>query len=112
MRVVVRRRADRRRDMVDSAPAPCWPVPKGEPVGSTLTSQRDYPGGFTALGIIGSAATVLAGTLSLARGARLTDILAVAAASALVAALAAGTGGDQVLALLLAPLCCARPPGC
>jgi hypothetical protein len=34
-------------------------------------------------------------------------MLAVAAASALVAALAAGTGSDQALALLLAPLCCA-----
>jgi hypothetical protein len=37
---------------------------------------------------------------------RLTDVLAVAAASALVAALAGSTGSDQTLALLLAPLCC------
>jgi hypothetical protein len=43
----------------------------------------------------------------LVRSARLTDMLAVAAASALVAALAAGTGSDQALALLVAPLCCA-----
>ncbi len=34
-------------------------------------------------------------------------MLAVAAASALVAALAAGTGSDKALAVLLAPLCCA-----
>jgi hypothetical protein len=45
--------------------------------------------------------------LVLVRSAKLTDILAIAAASALVAALAAGTGSDQALALLLAPLCCA-----
>src|SRR6185437_7371944 len=64
------------------------------------------PAGFTALGAGWLAATVLLGALVLLRGARLTDILAVAAASALVAALAAGTG-DQALALLLAPLCCA-----
>jgi hypothetical protein len=50
---------------------------------------------------------VLLGTLVLVRNARLTDVLAVAAASALVAALAAGTGRDQALALALAPLCCA-----
>ncbi len=50
---------------------------------------------------------MLLGTLVLVRSARLTDMLAVAAASALVAALAAGTGSDQALALLLAPLCCA-----
>src|SRR6185437_4839680 len=64
------------------------------------------PAGFTALGAGWLAATVLLGALVLLRGARLTDSLAVAAASALVAALAAGTG-DQALALLLAPLCCA-----
>ena len=80
---------------------------QGEPVGSILTHSVITPAGFTALGTGWLAATVLLGTLVLLRGARLTDILAVAAASALVAALAAGTGGDQALALLLAPLCCA-----
>ena len=44
--------------------------------------------------------------LVLVRSARLTDVLAVAAASALVAALAGGAGSDHALALLLAPLCC------
>jgi hypothetical protein len=45
--------------------------------------------------------------LVLIRSTRLTDVLAVAAASALVAALAEGPGSDHALALLLAPLCCA-----
>jgi hypothetical protein len=80
---------------------------QGEPAGAILTHSVITPAGFTALGTGWLAATVLLGTLVLLRGARLTDILAVAAASALVAALAAGTGGDQALALLLAPLCCA-----
>ena len=52
------------------------------------------------------AATVLLAALVLVRSARLIDMLAVAAASALVAALAGGTGSDHALALLLAPLCC------
>ena len=61
--------------------------------------------GVATLAIGWLAATVLLGALVLVRSARLTDILAVAAASALVAALAGSTGGDQGLALLLAPLC-------
>ena len=52
------------------------------------------------------AATVLLAALVLVRSTRLIDVLAVAAASALVAALVGGTGSDQALALLLAPLCC------
>jgi predicted lysophospholipase L1 biosynthesis ABC-type transport system permease subunit len=50
---------------------------------------------------------VLLAALVLVPDTRLTDLLAVAAAAALVAALATGTGSDQALALLLAPLCCA-----
>jgi hypothetical protein len=49
---------------------------------------------------------VLLGALVLVRSARLIDVLAVAAASALVAALAGGAGSDHAMALLLAPLCC------
>jgi len=80
---------------------------QGEPAGAILTHSVITAAGFTTLGAGWLAATVLLSALVLLRGARLTDILAVAAASALVAALAAGTGGDQALALLLAPLCCA-----
>jgi hypothetical protein len=80
---------------------------QGEPAGSILTHSVLTPAGFTALGTGWLVATVLLGSLVLLRGARLIDILAVAAAAALVAALAAGTGSDQALALLLAPLCCA-----
>ena len=80
---------------------------QGEPVGAILTHSVITRAGVIALGTGWLAATVLLGTLVLVRSARLTDMLAVAAASALVAALAAGTGGDQALALLLAPLCCA-----
>ena len=50
-------------------------------------------------------------TLVLVRSARLIDLLAVAAAAALVATLVGGTGSDHALALLLAPLCCG-PSGC
>ena len=80
---------------------------QGEPVGAILTHSVITRTGVIALGTGWLAATVLLGTLVLVCSARLTDMLAVAAASALVAALAAGTGGDQALALLLAPLCCA-----
>ena len=64
------------------------------------------PAGAIALGIGWLAGTLLLGALVLARGAWLTDVLAVAAASALVAALNGGTGSNYALALLLAPLCC------
>jgi hypothetical protein len=80
---------------------------EGEPAGAILTHSVITRAGFIALGTGWLAATVLLGTLVLVRGARLPDMLAVAAASALVAALAAGTGSDQTLALLLAPLACA-----
>ena len=80
---------------------------EGEPAGAILMHSVITRTGAIALGAGWLAATVLLGTLVLVRSAKLTDMLAVAAASALVAALAAGTGSDQALALLLAPLCCA-----
>jgi hypothetical protein len=80
---------------------------EGEPAGAILMHSVITPAGLITLVIGWLAATVLLGTLVLLRSARVTDLLAVAAASALVAALAVGTGSDQALALLLAPLCCA-----
>jgi hypothetical protein len=80
---------------------------EAEPAGAILLHSVITRAGVITLAIGWLAATVLLGTLALVRSARLTDVLAVAAASALVAALAGSTGGDQRLALLLAPLCCA-----
>ena len=80
---------------------------QGEPVGAILMHSVITRAGAITLVTAWLAATVLLGSLVLVRSARLIDMLAVAAASALVAALAAGTGSDQALALLLAPLCCA-----
>jgi hypothetical protein len=80
---------------------------EGEPAGAILTHSVITWAGLITLGTGWLAATVLLGMLALLGSARVSDLLAVAAASALVAALAAGTGSDQALALLLAPLCCA-----
>jgi hypothetical protein len=80
---------------------------EGEPAGAILMHSLITPAGVIALAAGWLAATVLLGALVLLRSARLTDVLAVAAASALVAALAEGPGSDHALALLLAPLCCA-----
>jgi hypothetical protein len=80
---------------------------QGEPAGAIVMHSVITRAGMITLGTGWLAATALLGTLVLVRDARLTDVLAVAAASALVAALAAGTGSSQALALLLAPLCCA-----
>jgi hypothetical protein len=80
---------------------------EAEPAGAILMHSVITPAGSAALGTGWLAATVLLGALVLVRSARVIDVLAVAAASALVAALAEGTGGDHALALLLAPLCCA-----
>jgi len=79
---------------------------EGEPAGAILTHSVIAPAGFAALGIGWLAATVLLGALVLTRSTRMIDVLAVAAASVLVAALAGGTGSDNAMALLLAPLCC------
>jgi hypothetical protein len=80
---------------------------QGEPAGAILMHSVITRAGAITLVTGWLAASLLLGTLVLVRSARLTDMLAVAAASALVAALAAGTGSDQALALLVAPLCCA-----
>ena len=79
---------------------------EGEPAGAILTHSVITPAAVIALGIGWLAATVLLSALVLARNARLIDVLAVAAASALVAALAGSAGRDRAMALLLAPLCC------
>ena len=84
---------------------------EGEPAGAILIHSLITPAGAIALAAGWLAATVLLAVLVLVRSARLIDVLAVAAASALVAALVGGTGlggtgSDQALALLLAPLCC------
>src|SRR5580704_13069444 len=79
---------------------------EGEPAGAILTHSLITPAGAIVLAAGWFAATVLLATLVLARSARLTDVLAVAAASALVAALVGVRGSDHALALLLAPLCC------
>jgi hypothetical protein len=80
---------------------------EGEPAGAILMHSLITPAGAIALAAGWLAATVLLGALVLVRSTRLTDVLAVAAASALVAALAEGPGSGHALALLLAPLCCA-----
>jgi len=80
---------------------------EGEPAGAIVMHSVITRTGLIALVIGWLAATMLLCALVLVRSARLTDLLAVAAASALVAALAGSTGGDHGLALLLAPLCCA-----
>ena len=79
---------------------------EGEPAGAILLHSVITPAGAITLGIGWLAATVLLGALVLVRSARLIDVLAVAAASALVAALAGGAGSDHAMTLLLAPLCC------
>jgi hypothetical protein len=79
---------------------------EGEPAGAILMHSVITPAGVITLGIGWLAATVLLGALVLVRSARLIDVLAVAAASALVAALAGEAGSDHALTLLLAPLCC------
>src|SRR5262252_3843013 len=80
---------------------------EGEPAGAILRHSVITPAGVITLGLGWLAATVLLGASVLVHSARVIDLLAVAAASALVAALAVGTGSDRTLALLLAPLCCA-----
>jgi hypothetical protein len=79
---------------------------EGEPAGAILLHSVITPAGAITLVIGWLAATVLLGALVLVRSARPIDVLAVAAASALVAALAGGAGSDHAMTLLLAPLCC------
>ena len=79
---------------------------QGEPAGAILTHSLITPAGMIALATGWLSATALLAALAGVRSARLIDTLAVAAVSALVAALVGGTGSDHALALLLAPLCC------
>ncbi len=79
---------------------------EGEPAGAILTHSLITPAGVIVLATGWLATTALLAALAGVRTARLTDVLAVAAASALVAALVGGTGNDHAVALLLAPLCC------
>ena len=68
---------------------------EGEPAGAILTHSLITPAGAIALGTGWLAATALLATLVLVRSARLIDLLAVAAAAALVATLVGGTGSDH-----------------
>jgi hypothetical protein len=80
----------------------------GAPAGGVLTHSLITP---TALGLLAGGwlcATGLLATLLLVEGARVADLLAVAAVAVLAFALARGsdTGAGDPLAVLLAPLCC------
>jgi hypothetical protein len=79
---------------------------EGEPADGILMHSVITPAGVITLGTGWLAATALLAALVLVRSARLIDVLAVAAASALVAALSGSQGSDHALALLFAPLCC------
>ncbi len=78
---------------------------QGEPVGAILAHSVITPAGVITLATGWLAATALVAALVGVRTARPVDVLAVAAASALVVAVR-GPGSDRALALLLAPLCC------
>ena len=79
---------------------------EGEPAGAILMHSVITPAGAITLGTAWLVMTVLLGALVLLHTNRMIDLLAVAAASALVAVLVEGTGLDNALTLLLAPLCC------
>jgi hypothetical protein len=78
----------------------------GLPVADVLTHSLLTPTGAIALVAGWLSATALVTVLLLARGARIGDVLAVAAAAALALALARGGSGTDPLPVLLAPLCC------
>ena len=79
---------------------------EGEPAGAILMHSVITAVAAITLGTAWLVMTVLLGALVLLRATRIIDLLAVAAASALVAVLVAGTGTGNALTLLLAPLCC------
>ncbi len=79
---------------------------EGEPAGAILTHSVITPAGVITLCAAWLAMTVLLSMLVLLESTRLIDLLAVAAAAALAAVLVEGTGTDNALTLLLAPLCC------
>jgi hypothetical protein len=78
----------------------------GEPVGGVLTNSLITP--VAALALAGAwLATTAAMTLAvLARGARVIDLLAIAAIAAVAVAVGLTPSGNDPLALLLLPLCC------
>jgi hypothetical protein len=79
---------------------------EGEPAGPILMHSVITPAAAIALGTAWLVMTVLLGALALLRTTRMIDLLAVAAASVLVAVLVEGTGTGNALTLLFAPLCC------
>ncbi len=77
----------------------------GEPVGAVLSHSVLTPVAAAALAGGWVAATALMSVVSLSASGRLLDLLAVAAASVIVAGLSVGTASDRGWTLLLAPLC-------
>lgn len=78
----------------------------GEPVGGVLSHSVLTPAALLALAAGWLATTALLTALTLARSARLLDLIAVAAISVVVTGLAIGSNGSRGLTLLIAPLCC------
>jgi hypothetical protein len=78
----------------------------GLPAGPVLTQSLLTSTGAIALSAAWLSATALVTVLLLATGARIADVLAVAAVAALALALARGGSGSDPLPVLLAPLCC------
>jgi hypothetical protein len=78
----------------------------GEPVGAVLSQGLITPAGGVAVVAGWLAATTLVSASVLARDARIVDVLAIAAAAALVFGLSLNAGDDEALGVLLAPLCC------
>lgn len=78
----------------------------GEPVGGVLTHSVITLAGAVALVGGWLAATSLTSLSVLARSNRIVDVLAIAAVSALGLGLILNTGGNDTLAVLVAPLCC------
>ena len=79
---------------------------QGEPAGAIVTHSVLTPAGLVTLAVAWLAVTVLLAALVLLRSTRVIDVLAVAAATAVAAALIEGSGTSNALTLLLAPLCC------
>jgi hypothetical protein len=78
----------------------------GLPAGDVLKHSLISPTGAAALLAGWICATALVAVLLLARGGRIGDLLAVAAAAALALALSRGASRYDPLPVLLAPLCC------
>jgi hypothetical protein len=78
----------------------------GEPVGGVLSHSLLTPTAAVVLAAGWLAATAIITVSVIARDARVVELLAVAAVSALVVGLSMNTGGGHRLAPLLAPLCC------